>query len=108
MRGWPYPHANEDRIKNGDDWIECECNSHEIREYWRFYQSGQFVHYFSVLEDYVPEAAKIAQALGWRPSEKVSGYLEILSTLFRVTEIYEFASRLTQNKVMSPGIYPEL
>jgi hypothetical protein len=105
LRGWPYPYVNEDKVKNGDDWIECECDSYDIIEYWRFFQSGQFIHYFSISEDYVDEAAKKAQAWGWKPAEKVSGYLAIFSTLYRVTEIYEFAARLTQHKVLSPGIY---
>jgi hypothetical protein len=61
-------------------------------EWWRFYQSGQFIHYFSCLEDY------------WKRDIGVdSNWLGVISTLYRITEIYEFVSRLSMENVFEDG-----
>jgi hypothetical protein len=62
-------------------------------EYWRFYQSGQFIHLFSV-----PEAAN----QDWRrkyEDVEAPGILSVKNFLFTVTEIFEFAARLAQKHV---------
>jgi hypothetical protein len=50
-------------------------------EYWRIYQSGLFYHTFAVPEDYWSETAQ-------------RGLIDVFATLYRLTEIYEFVSRL--------------
>jgi hypothetical protein len=51
---------------------------------WRMYQSGQFVHRFSCVEDY------------WEVTAG-NNVLSLTSTLYIITEIYEFASRIAGN-----------
>lgn len=111
LRGWDYPQSIPAETKNGDDWIQSGCDWEEFIEYWRFYQSAQFIHYFSVYEDY-PEVMRRVKERGYfplivsfSPSEEPSGYLSIFSTLFRITEIYEFAMRLAQKGVIEPNVY---
>ena len=50
LRGWPYPFLSDNReeqileenyIASGSDWSRHT-------EYWRFYCSGQFIHFFQV------------------------------------------------------------
>ncbi len=98
LRGWDYPHIGPEHRNNGKDWIESwdEYGSH--REYWRFYQSGQFLHLFAFKEDQFRDKAE-AKAKGDVPTLKgltPSGYLGVLSVLWTITEIFEFAARLAQ------------
>ena len=77
--------------------LRCSRTDWEIyKEYWRFYRSGQFVHYFGCPEDWW-RGSKLDADLGARyaPGEA----LEIIMVLYRMTEILEFASRLAQKNV---------
>ena len=52
LRGWDYPHLstrNTERA-SGSNWIASWTPFMNHNEYWRFYQSGQFLHLFSVRE----------------------------------------------------------
>lgn len=94
LRGWDYPHFDEP--VSGQDFIWYETDWEQYKEYWRFYRSGQFVHYFGCMEDWW-RGSRLDATLGARygPGE----VLEIIMTLYRLTEIYEFASRLAQKGV---------
>lgn len=97
LRWWDYPHW-DGQHQNGKDWIGSWYEYESYREYWRFYQSGQFLHLFKFKEDgYRDKAASKAKsdvpALdGFAPS----GYLNVVPTLWTITEIFEFAARLVQ------------
>jgi hypothetical protein len=89
LRGWNYPHY--ETIDSGTDYVWSQTDWEDNKEYWRFHQSGQFVNYFGCEEDWWKESE--------RSSESAKRYntgeaLEIFCTLFRLTEIYEFAARL--------------
>lgn len=98
LRGWDYPHWKETEVRNGQDWIEGGSDFVSHVEYWRFYQSGQFVHHFAMAEDYEQKA--------FGPQRRSQGapLLSILSTLFSVTEIYEFAARLCAKDILQPSV----
>ena len=103
LRGWDYPHLPRlgQGLSKGVDWIESSTESMvwiPILEYWRFYQSGQFAHLFNCTEDWIDLDQLQIQSWGRnRPlPEKV---LSILSTVYRVTEIYEFAARLAAKEI---------
>lgn len=98
LRGWNYPHIKAP--KNGMDWIEEMTDWENHIETWRFYQSCQFMHFLGCKEDWLenvkffPQDFKIEPGMG----------LEILNTLYSITEIYEFATRLIAKGVMGDGI----
>ncbi|MGH9978947.1 MAG: hypothetical protein ACRD8Z_24405 [Nitrososphaeraceae archaeon] len=71
-------------IKVRRDCIECIIDHRVNKEFWRLYQSGQFFHRFSFRED-------------WPDYEESNKKLDILNTLFRLTEIFRFASALSAN-----------
>jgi len=71
---------------------------------WRMYQSGQFVHLFGCREDWFEEAAVTLGLLKYQ-SIKSGSILSILLTLYRITEIYEFASRLAQTGLFNNNLY---
>jgi hypothetical protein len=88
LRGWDYPHIDPRNLIIGQDWIENSTDWQLSVEYWRFFQSAQFVHHFSCSEDYE------------HPNHKVLG---MLNTLYTATEIFLFASRLGVKNLLSPA-----
>lgn len=114
LRGWDYPHlSNHDNERTqGTNWIASWSNFRGHNEYWRFYQSTQFLHLFSVRE---------ATEEGWRSKlqkeaglqlfhlngtdwDSVPGFISIPNFIFTVTEIIEFAARLCQAQVYTGNL----
>ena len=113
LRGWDFPHvgssANPDLhgIQNGNNWISgwSEFSSH--LEYWRFYQSTQFIHLSTVRETREPQwrdklqsTAQSHHSLLQIDWDSIPGFLGMVNFIYCVSEIAEFAARLTQ-----AGIY---
>jgi hypothetical protein len=98
LRGWDYPHVDHQHRQNGKDWIESWDDYRSHREYWRLYQSGQFLHLFSFTEDrYRDKAEEKAKSDVLALNDfSLSGYLSAISALWTITEIFEFAARLAQ------------
>ena len=90
LRGWDYPFYNTNNPPTtGLNCIEQSLDWEYILEFWRYYQSGQFIHFFGMIEDWQDQARRIDKInLTTIPS------LAIISALYKFTEIYEFASRL--------------
>lgn len=88
LRGWDYPHIDQRELLSGQDWIESRTDWMSHIEYWRFYQSAQFIHHLSCRED------------ADRPSRKV---LSMLGTLYTTTEVLLFASRLASKNLLEPA-----
>jgi len=101
LRGWFYPHLDRNETVNGEDWVESGCDSMDKVEYWRFHQSGQFIHHFACIEDHTVDPKKVRMASITKLSS--GRYLSIVSTLYRITEIFEFAARLSSKGVLSPA-----
>ncbi len=100
LRGWDYPHVGHRELANGQDWVESGADFHGHVEYWRFYQSGQFVHHFAFEEDYELDPDQLPP--GIREPSPSRRYSSILSALYRITEVFEFAARLASKNVLSP------
>ena len=109
LRGLPYPYLSphDTSQERGANWVASWLGPGGQEEYWRFYQSGQFVHLFSVREAVEPG---FREELERRAHEKlglydkdwaeVPGFISIPNFIYTVTEIFEFAARLCQK-----GIY---
>ena len=105
LRGWDYPHYSR-RYEpiSGLDWIESVIDWQEYKEIWRMYQSGQFVNFFGCKEDWLSETKTLfGTPRTWKYAPGLA--LSVLNTLFRITEIYEFASRLANKKIFEEGLY---
>jgi hypothetical protein len=110
LRGWDFPHISNKpgQTTTGRNWVASfgEFMSHV--EYWRFYQSGQFLYLGAVREalskEWISQLRGAAQAhASWRTDvnwEQVPGFFSLLNFLYTVTEIFEFPARLAQR-----GIY---
>lgn len=90
LRGWNYPHIKNPR--NMTDWVEDDTEWRHHIENWLFFQSGQFVHFLGCREDWVGKDLEPGKGL------------EIISTLYTITEIYEFAARLAGKGIMGEDI----
>ena len=96
FKGWSFPHVESRNLDEGPDWIGQELSWDSINELWRFYQSGQFVYYSSMLSDWSKHSDTYT---GW-PSQWVSAdgchqvLLDIKEVIVRFSEIFEFAARL--------------
>ncbi|MEW5912292.1 MAG: hypothetical protein AB1814_07035 [Thermodesulfobacteriota bacterium] len=107
LRGWNYPHLSHRREEQafGGNWIASWSDFMGHNEYWRFYQSGQFVHLFSVREATEPGWRKeieetMRSHMRDREWSEVPGFISILNFIYTTTEIFEFAARLCET-----GIY---
>lgn len=99
LRGWYYPHFDRENRSFGKDYIQSYCDYSSHKEFWRFFQSGQFIHYRSIREDYDFDYSK-RKPLSINNPSPTNKYLEILTTLYTMTEIFEFVSRL-----INKGVY---
>ena len=98
FKGWGFPHIDAGRTPDeGPDWIGQEICWDCIRELWRFYQSGQFIHYFGMPEDW-------DKAFGLLPQFEGKVSLDPKVLLLQFTEIFEFASRLTFTDAGDEGL----
>ena len=102
LRGWDYPHVSSRHPPyiGGADYWESMTDFNGHKETWRIYQSGQFVHLFGCHEDWLGEPT-----LFFGPSKyahiKPGSVLGVIMTLYTVTEIYEFATRLAQKRLFN-------
>lgn len=95
LRGWDFPHLGPRTPPHIDkDWIEQESQWNHFLEYWRFYQSGQFVQFSGMLEDWLDRSKIQRQMEGW----KHGALLSVTGTVFHFTEIFEFAARLSRTQ----------
>jgi hypothetical protein len=109
LRGWDYPHLSNRQTERafGRNWVASWANFMWHCEYWRFYQTGQFLHLFAVRE---------ATELTWKQKlerdmkahlsymgninwEDVPGFISIINFIYSMTEIFEFAARLCQAEI---------
>jgi hypothetical protein len=74
-----------------------------FKEFWRFYQSGQFIHFLGCIEDWLAEDVTL-----FGPSKfaniKPHSILDVTNTLYTLTEIYEFASRLAGKNLFDTSL----
>lgn len=106
LRGWDYPYFKDGDLVNGVDWVECGIDWKAYVGYWRFYQSGQFVHHFAMREDYWDMNQMLPKR--YPPWPQRSGYLSHIEVLYTVTEIFEFAARMAGKQVLRPAAVIEI
>jgi hypothetical protein len=99
LRGWDYPHWPRDGVIRKQDHIEGLTNWQDHKEIWRLYQSGQFAHLFALREDWLAENDGIR-----RMDIEPGRVLSYESTVFTVTEVFLFASRLAARLSMGPKV----
>jgi len=105
LRGWDFPHLDPHiRYRTDNDWIEQISEVNQYLEFWRFYQSGQFVDFLGMEEDWLDECHDWPLPKDWRPGS----YLSVENALFQFTEILELAARLSLNQVGDESMHLEI
>jgi hypothetical protein len=100
IRGWDFPHMERNLVYE-KDYIESATEFHDMLEFWRIYKSGQFIFYSGFMEDWFQERVGHIATSGWNRSPMSS--LDIILTLFRMTEVYEFTARFIEaNQIDTP------
>jgi hypothetical protein len=114
LRGWDFPHlSNRDTDRShGSNWIGSWASFMGQVEYWRLYQSGQFVHLAAVSEAVQPKwqeqlkrdtmsHLRHRKEIDWTT---VPGYVSLVNLVYTVTEYFEFAARICQAGVYRGGL----
>jgi hypothetical protein len=106
LRGWDFPHQNpHEKPQIAHDWVASWDAFMGHLEYWRMYESGQFVYLSAVRETTeTPWNDKLRRLSSSRivpPApdfdwNQVPGFLEVVNLVYMVTEFFEFAARLAQ------------
>lgn len=106
LRGWDFPHVSSRQSEHdrGDSWIAGWNDFRGHIEYWRFYQSAQFLYLGTVRE--ITEAAwtpKLREAMRFHADSNVDidavpGFLSLTNSIYNITEYFEFAARLAQSQ----------
>lgn len=106
LRGWDFPVIpQESTLGFGDTWVAGSSDFMGHLEYWRFYQSTQFLYLGSVREVTEPEwETRIREAMKRRARgtvdvDGVPGFLSLTESIYNVTEYFEFAARLAQAQI---------
>ena len=89
LRGWDFPHVLDENPNKEKNYVYLDTDFDGIVESWRFYQSGQFIHYAGIISD-------------WRDTKNASlnqygKVLGVIDTVGRYTDIFEFSSRLARS-----------
>jgi hypothetical protein len=99
IRGWDYPHWPKQGVRRIEESIEGSVDWEDHKEYWRAYESGQFVHFFAMREDWLGENSSLRRV----PVEprRVLGYE---TTIHTFSEIFLFAARWTSKLGLGPEV----
>lgn len=96
IRGWDFPHVSENPPpKHLSDSVETSVLWGHYLEYWKFYLSGQFAGLKAVPIDWREMAPEWWQPIKSDP--KVEKLFPVGDAIARITEIFEFAGRLSKS-----------
>ncbi|HLZ71357.1 MAG TPA: hypothetical protein VKV26_15765 [Dehalococcoidia bacterium] len=98
LRGWDYPHVDNNGYDRGEDFIQSGSDFGNHVELWRMYQSGQFVHQFAMRGDRVPMSSESAHHRENRAPG--SPHINFIDVLYTLTEILEFSKGLAYRGVL--------
>ena len=102
LRGWYYLHINRENLSlSSQDRITDWCDYEHYIEYWDFSLTGQFSHIFSMKEDYSIDTKKEKEirsdfSFSKDKTKRAESFLEVISTVYKFTEIYLFSANLVQ------------
>jgi hypothetical protein len=91
LSGWDFPHLGSRQPAYNLDHIGQETDWEYYVELWRFHQSGKFIHYSGLREDWQNQCRVSSMYNAWEPGAA----LDPLNVILKFTEIFELASRLT-------------
>jgi len=104
LRGWPYPYFRAEETTYNGKWLEGQVKWSYFREYWRLYESGQWLHYLGLRGAWITRE-ELFKGRSPLPPEH-AGYLHVRGdVLFTLTEIFHFAVGLAQGGILDPAAF---
>ena len=105
LRGWPYPYFRAEQTTYNGKWLEGQVSVRwGNKEYWRLYDSGQWIHYLGLPGAWIPRE-ELFKGRSPLPAQ-CPGYLHVRGdVLFTLTEILRFAVGLAQGGVLEPAAF---
>ncbi len=107
FRGWDFPHYSyrDEERSRGANFVQGWVYRERHRDFWRMYQSGQFVYMFSFWEDEDAHKQKLAHFIadeldGFEPA----GYLNVTNICWTLLEGFAFISRLAAKGLFDEGV----
>lgn len=120
LRGWDYPHIEPQGRGDGRglaEIIEDGCESWtdwaDAIEFWRFYRSGQFLHYRALREDWPDKHDEMFHGFTEELAEKMGAnynkqtprdnpfpnntQLEYVGVIYEITEVFEFWRKMVSD-----------
>ena len=110
LRGWDFPHISQrpNQITYGPHWIAAWSDFKTHLEYWRLYQSTQFLYLGALREAVEKESMEKLKSnqllIDEEDISNASGVLSITNFVFNLTEMFEFAARLAQASFYSEPV----
>ena len=94
LRGWDFPHVHPSPLDYGQDWVGQGIEWEHHIEQWRLYQSGLFSYVSGFWLDWNDQSSGFRQIS--LPEEPI---LSVRDVIYRFTELFEFAFRLSGTEV---------
>ena len=112
LRGWDYPHyptsdQDHQELYLSNDRLESWTNFESKKEVWRFYKTGQFIHYLGLYEDWLEEDHWLPANHPYRKSAPGS-LIGILDVVYQLTEIFQFLRNLADAEISNKGMFVEI
>jgi len=109
FRGWDYPHfptqvLDHQKIYIAGDKVEAWTDYNQFKEIWRLFNTGQFIHLFGLIEDWIKESSSSQRLKEILPGR----ILEITWTIHSITEMYAFIRNLAQAGLYESEIAVEI
>jgi hypothetical protein len=90
-RGWYFPHiATQEAIERYQRHVQQSIDWDRHKEFWQFYQSGQFRFAGGLIEDWLDKSGWVSAPSAWAPGQLLS----VSGMIYRATGALELASRL--------------
>ena len=103
LRGWDFPHIDQRNPPElGSDWVQQHIDWHRHIEFWRIYQSGQFIYYGAYRIDWSKDATGWDQQPLFPPPEGL--LMSVEDIVCCIAEFFEFAVALSLSEAGSPKL----
>ncbi len=80
----------------------CSADYGSIKEYWRLYRSGQFIHFTGILDDWwQDDVFQRSYLTSIKPFERISYNQSIMLT---VTQVFDFMNRMCSYDIYNEGL----
>jgi len=100
--GGGFPNVGQEfPISRGTNQVGQEIEAGYFLEIWYLYQSGQFIHYSDILDDWINVIDQLLTSPQWKPGK----FLSIEEVIRQFTGIFVFASRLALTDVYSEDVH---